>query len=1342
MAEKKQDSYLRSEVEKSTSDYFGGDELATQVWINKYCLKDSDGNLYEKNPDDMHRRLSKELARIERKYPNPLSEEKIYETLKGFKRIVPQGSPMAGIGNDFQVTSISNCFVIGNEKDADSYGGIFKLDQEVAQLQKRRAGVGMDLSFIRPKGTPVKNSAITSTGVVPFMERYSNTTREVAQDGRRGALLESISIKHPDSEDFIDAKMIKGKVTGANVSIRIDDEFMDAAINDKSYITQYPVDSKNPKITKEIDAKKLWKKIIHNAWKCVPYDTEIPIYENGVFKIIKIGDLCENKNKNHKYEAISLNLHTLKISKKTITDFQKYKNNKKVFKLKTKSLKSVSATNDHILYVLRDEKVYNIPISQIKIGDYLICSKQIKLDNSHNDEVELDVKYFNNNSSVYFDNFKEVLNNDNIIKTLGSYKKTKKATQYIYCGKLPVKEYLKIKDKIKPQNLKILPNFSGNKNVYIDQKYKLTENLMKFIGIWYAEGSYHGNSLRLHININEFEDYKYIFEYVKNKFHLNYTLERKNKSLTVCFFSSFLINLMKSMGVLYNNKEKIIPNQFFSLSKKLIASFLSGLYSGDGTCSGGIISISQSNKKMMKDIQTLLLVFNIHSKLYVSEKKGIKIINKKKCNIKNNYKIDIYKEFNKTFYSEISFLLKEKNKLLKKNITTSIDFFSIPLKKETFNKLRLFSRKKTSKRLIESNKKNHIIDKKIYENDVFYDEVIEVREDKKQNYVYDITVKDNHTFILANSIAISNSAEPGLLFWNNIINESIPDCYADLGFKTTSTNPCGEITLCPSDSCRLLAINLYGYVNNPFTPDSSFNWDLFKNDAVIAERLMDDIVDLELEKIDKIIEKIENDPEEPHIKEAELNLWKNIKDKAERGRRTGLGITGEGDMLAALGYTYGTDEGNKFSEKIHKQLKHSAYYSSVIMAKERGPFPMYDSEREKNNPFILRIKKEDPDLYNLMLKHGRRNIALLTIAPTGSVSLLTQTTSGIEPVFLPAYKRRVKINPNDKNSRVDFTDEIGDHWMEYLVFHYNFKTWLEQNGYDVDEVKAMKMSEVQEIIKKSPYYKATSNDVDWVKKVEMQGLIQQHVDHSISVTVNLPNDVTEETVAKVYETGWRSKCKGITVYRDGSRSGVLISDDDKKEVVKNEIFNDNHAPKRPKRLKADIVRFQNNLEKWVAVVGKLDDRPYEFFTGRLQNGLSELPTTIEQCEVVKKILYDDQGNRTKRYDIEYIDSNGEKVIYEGINQTFDPEYWNYAKLISSVMRHGMPTSYIYELVRSLNLNDEHLNTWKAGVERVIKRYIKDGEKTKDIKCPECGSKNLEFKEGCLTCVDCGSSKCS
>ena len=835
--------YSQEEAVKASLKYFNGDDLAARVWVNKYALKDSFGNIFEVSPDDMHRRLAKEIARIENRYPNPLTEEEIYNVLKDFKYIVPQGGPMTGIGNDYQIASLSNCFVVGNDGNSDSYGGIMKIDQEQVQLMKRRGGVGHDLSHIRPKGSPVKNSALTSTGIVPFMERYSNSTREVAQDGRRGALMLSVSIKHPDSENFIDAKLEQGKVTGANVSVKLQDDFMQAVEAGAPYIQQYPIDSKNPVYTKEINANDLWKKIVYNAWK---------------------------------------------------------------------------------------------------------------------------------------------------------------------------------------------------------------------------------------------------------------------------------------------------------------------------------------------------------------------------------------------------------------------------------------------------------------------------------------------------------SAEPGILFWDTIIKESIPDCYADLGYRTVSTNPCGEIPLCPYDSCRLLAINLYSYVENPFTKKAKFNFDLFKEHIHYAQRIMDDIIDLELEKIDAILDKIYADPEDENIKYVEKSLWENIKRKANEGRRTGIGITAEGDMLAAMGLRYGSEDATDFSEEIHKTTALESYRSSVYLAKDRGPFKIYDAEREKNNPMINRIKNADPGLYEKMTKYGRRNIALLTIAPTGTTSLMTQTTSGIEPVFLPVYKRRRKVNPGDKDVRIDFTDENGDSWEEYIVFHHKFKTWMEANGYDTK--RDYSQEELNELVTKSPYYKATSNDVDWLAKVRMQGRIQKWVDHSISVTINLPSDVKEELVGELYMEAWKSGCKGVTVYRDGSRSGVLISNDEPKDKKKAGGF----PVKRPEKLEADVVRFQNNKDKWIAFVGLIDGRPYEIFTGFSddEDGIL-LPRSISKGYIIKN--WDDEEN--SRYDFQYINSRGYKTTIEGLSHKFNPVYWNYAKLISGTLRHGMPIHKVVELVTSLQLDNETINSWKAGVARALKKYIPDGTLAEGTLCGECGSHEVIYQEGCLTCISCGSSKC-
>ena len=859
--------YSFEEAFEASLEYFDGDQLAARVWVNKYAMKDSFGNIYEKSPEQMHWRIANEIARIEKKYANPLSAQEIFELLDHFKYIVPAGSPMTGIGNNYQVASLSNCFVIGLDGDADSYGGIMKIDEEQVQLMKRRGGVGHDLSHIRPKGSPVNNSALTSTGLVPFMERYSNSTREVAQDGRRGALMLSVSIKHPDSEAFIDAKMEEGKVTGANVSVKLDDEFMQAVVDNKSYIQQFPVNSDKPTVTKEISARMLWYKIVHNAWK---------------------------------------------------------------------------------------------------------------------------------------------------------------------------------------------------------------------------------------------------------------------------------------------------------------------------------------------------------------------------------------------------------------------------------------------------------------------------------------------------------SAEPGVLFWDTIVKESIPDCYADLGFTTVSTNPCGEIPLCPYDSCRLLSINLFSYVDNPFTENATFNYDKFAKHVQIAQRIMDDIVDLEMEKIELIMQKIDADPQSDEVKSTERHLWEKIQRKSAMGRRTGVGITAEGDMIAAMGLRYGTQEATDFSVNVHKTLALNAYRSSVTMAQQRGAFEIFDAKREENNPFILRIKESDAQLYADMLKYGRRNIACLTIAPTGTTSLMTQTTSGIEPVFMPVYKRRRKVNPNDADVHVDYVDEVGDSFEEYIVYHRKFIEWMRINGYDVE--KRYTQEEIDELVAKSPYYKATANDVDWLMKVRMQGAIQKWVDHSISVTVNLPNDVDEALVNKLYIEAWKSGCKGCTIYRDGSRSGVMIaaSKKERKEAVVQNVAAEKIADgadtelkdgscvppqvteRRPHELECDVVRFQNNKEKWVAFVGLLNGHPYEIFTGLQddEEGIV-LPKTVTHGKIIKQT----NGDGTHRYDFQFENKRGYKTTVEGLSEKFNPEYWNYAKLISGVLRYRMPIDHVIKLVGSLQLNDQSINTWKVGVERALKKYITNGTTAVGQKCPVCGQETLVYQEDCLICTNCGASRC-
>ena len=846
-------TYAFEEAYEASLKYFNGDELAARVWVNKYALKDSYGNIYEKSPEDMHWRLANEVARIEKKYPNPLSAEEVFELFDHFRYIVPAGSPMTGIGNNFQVASLSNCFVIGLDGDADSYGAILRIDEEQVQLMKRRGGVGHDLSHLRPKGSPVNNSALTSTGLVPFMERYSNSTREVAQDGRRGALMLSVSIKHPDSEAFIDAKMTEGKITGANVSVKIDDDFMKCAIEDKDYIQQFPIDSNEPQISSPVKARKLWEKIVHNAWK---------------------------------------------------------------------------------------------------------------------------------------------------------------------------------------------------------------------------------------------------------------------------------------------------------------------------------------------------------------------------------------------------------------------------------------------------------------------------------------------------------SAEPGVLFWDTIKRESIPDCYADLGFETVSTNPCGEIPLCPYDSCRLLSINLYEYVVNPFTENAYFDYEKFRRHVQMAQRIMDDIVDMELEKIHLIMEKIKADPQSDEVKCTEYHLWEKIKHKSSLGRRTGVGITAEGDMIAAMGLRYGTQEATDFSVEVHKTLALAAYRASVEMAKERGAFDIYDASREKDNPFINRLKEADPQLYEDMVAHGRRNIACLTIAPTGTTSLMTQTTSGIEPVFMPVYKRRRKVNPNDSDIHIDFVDEVGDSFEEYIVYHRKFIEWMKVNGIDTD--KRYSQEEIDGLIARSPYYKATANDVDWLMKVRMQGAIQKWVDHSISVTINLPNNVDEALVNRLYVEAWKSGCKGCTVYRDGSRSGVMISVDKKKkkegEAAKPAApcRHPEVTEVRPRVLECDVVRFQNNKEKWVAFVGLLDGYPYEIFTGLQddEEGIV-LPKTVTKGKIIKQT--DENGKH--RYDFQFENKRGYKTTVEGLSEKFNPEYWNYAKLISGVLRYRMPIEHVIKLVGSLQLKSESINTWKNGVERALKKYITDGTEVQGVTCPNCGQETLVYQEGCLICKNCGASRC-
>lgn len=1199
-------------VLKEAIKYFNGDEMSADVWIRKYALKDVDGNLYELTPEDMHNRLADEFHRIENKYGSPLNRQEIYDVIKDFKYIIPQGSPMAGIGNDFQFTSLSNCFVIGNKTDADSYGGILKLDQELVQLQKRRAGVGIDLSFLRPEGSVVKNSAMTSTGVVPFMERFSNSTREVAQGGRRGALMESISIKHPDAEKFIDAKMKDGKVTGANVSIKITDEFMDCVLNNKNFKQQFPIDSDNPHIVQEVDAKKLWDKIIENAWSSAEpgllyWDTVIresvaDCYAADGFRTVSTNP-CLTSDVNVMTDKGLVKIYDL-IGKK----FNVWVNgnlfssseegffmtgvNKEVFEIKTKKGFKIKSTDNHkfkkVIKKDRDIKEFEwCELKDLKVGDLL---------------------NLNNNRSVKWDGD----GNFEVGWLIGS----------------------------------LLGDGTFEGETAILQYWGELKNEMKNIAIDFIV-----KNLKFAKDLGESKK------------------EDKEEKVFTRIESVSLKNISEIFGVCRDKTIK--EDNIISSSSEFYKGFLSGWFDADGTVNGNVekginLRLSSSVLENLYIAQKMLLSIGIVSTVYenrrVESKKdmpdgkgGLK-----EYNIKPQHELVISKDNVYIFKEEVNFLDKIKREKLEKSIEN--------LKRGLY----------------------------------------------KEKFVDKI---DSITFL-------------GL---ENVYDCQIPGANEFEGNGISSHN-CGEIPLCPHDSCRLLAINLYSYVENPFTDKAYFDFELFKKHVRIAQRLMDDLVDLELEKIDGILNKIESDPEDVNIKRVEHEMWEAIKEKAEVGRRTGLGITGEGDMLAALNLIYGSDESIDFSESVHKTLKLEAYRSSVEMAQERGGFKLYDTEKEKNNPFIQRIESEDPGLYGEMCKFGRRNISLLTIAPTGSVSMMTRTTGGIEPLFMPVYKRRRKINPQEKDTRVDFIDKQGDSWQEYNVFHYKFEDWLDINGYDVESVKGMNEKQVSDIVKKSPYYKATAQDIDWVKKVELQGRIQKHVDHSISVTVNLPSDIDKEMVAKVYEIGWKSGCKGITVYRDGCRDGVLVSKSSKDKKV---VMGENNAPKRPKVVNADVMKFQNNFEKWVAVIGKIEingeEVPYEIFTGKLDS--FPIPSYVEHGQIIKKKM--ENGSV---YDFKYYDKDNFEVIMSGLSRSFNKEFWNYAKLISGLLRHGMPMHHIANVVKGLSLEDGNLNTWKNGVVRILNRYVKDGTRSLNT-CEYCGAQ-LVYSEGCLKCESCKKySKC-
>jgi ribonucleotide reductase alpha subunit len=1158
--------YKRDEVYDATLEYFKGDTLASDVWVNKYALKETkDGQTiyHEKTPDDMHRRIAKELHRVESKYENPLSEDFIFDLIKNFEYIIPQGSPMAGIGNEKQVVSLSNCFVIGDT--ADSYGSIMKVDEEQIQLMKRRGGVGHDLSHIRPAGTPVKNSALTSTGLVPFMERYSNSTKEVAQGGRRGALMLTVSIKHPDSESFIDAKLEQGKITGANISVKVTDEFMKAAQNAQMFTQCFPIDSDNPLISKEIEAQKLWKKIIHNAWKSA---------EPGVlFWDTVMRESVPDCYADHGFTTVSTNPCIVGDSLIAVADGRNAVSIKQLA-LEGKDVPVYSTNNEGKVEIKwgrnprltgKKKEVWKLTLDD---NSSFIATPDHKI-------------YLNNNT---YKELKDLLPNESI------------SSFYSFNSNYGYRQIAQTGDKMSGGRFR-------NRRQYrlIHEFYNDTNIDYKLYSIHHKDFDNQNDNIQ-NLELMTRDEHKWLHsDRIKgqNNPYFRFTDDQKFK------FAS-------------HPGEK--NPKYINISNQEILNHARELYKKNG---------------------------KFTSRMWLKYAK------------ENGLPQSLWNEFRFKTFADF------KNQVVNNHKVVKVEFHG-------------------------------------YED------------------VYNITVDDNHNY--------------------NVITKTEDDKYITSGGICVKN--CGEITLCPYDSCRLLAINLYSFVENPFIKDASFNWNKFKEYVIYAERFMDDIIDLEIEKIQMIIDKIESDPEIDEIKRVEREVWFKIMDMTTKGRRTGLGVTAEGDMLAALGLRYGTKEATDFSTEIHKNLALSAYKSSAIMAKERGSFPVYDYKRELKNPFIKRLKDADPELDKMLKDWGRRNISLLTIAPTGSVSILTQTTSGIEPAYLVSYKRRRKINPTDKSGRTDFIDAEGIKWEEYNVFHHKFETWLEMNGYNVDEVKEMKDPELKPIIEKSPYYKATSNDVDWIEKVRMQGNIQKYVDHSISVTVNLPNNATEEVVSNVYETGWRSGCKGITVYRDGSRQGVIMSNEGTTQNIVPEQIENNAEP-RPKRLECDVVRFTNDKEKWIGFLGlkvhaKTGEKyPYELFTGLADEFY--VPAFIDKGEVVKF-----KENDTKRYDFQYKDKDGYNVTMEGLSRAFNREFWNYSKLVSALLRHRMHLPSVINVIDSLQMDGDKgaaFGTWKAGVKRIIKKYINSN--VNNEACPECGSMapDLVYENGCKTCKKCGWSKC-
>ena len=1297
-------TYNRNEIFKSTLDYFNGDELATNTWINKYALKDSYDNIYELNPNDTHKRLAKEIHRIESKYKNPLNYELILSLLENFKYLIPGGGSLTGIGNEFQVASISNCFVVGNKYD--SYGSIFRTDEEQTQLMKRRGGVGHDLSHLRPAGTPVKNSALTSTGIVPFMERYSNSTREVAQDGRRGALMLSLSIKHPDAEKFIDAKLEQGKVTGANISVKMTDDFMNAVINDKPFTQQYPVYTEKPSTSKEIDSKRLWNKIVHNVWKsaepgvlfwdkiisespadcyadqgfatvstnpCLSGEVLISVADGR--NAITIKQLAEEGNDVPVYSVDKDNKLCIKMMRNPrITGY-----NQQLYKVTIEDGITYKVTGNH-KFILKDGR--EIEARDLKRGDSLSVMSKYKNDNKPKSNVysilmydgnrigehRLIAPYYNEkqlelNEVVHHKDYNGLNNRPENLQIMTKEEHDNLHSFDMMGDKNPMVKMKQYPDKVKEYSNRMSEVTSGltNGNAYNvtnDEIINHAINLTKKLNRRFSNREWvtYANEFKIpktfsNFRLQELSGVTALSKYVA----LNLGLEMIDQD------PRLIRTHQKMLSLGYNSK--IEDNEIFV--EKFCEHCNNSFWVNHRHREISFCSISCSNKFSSNNVDSNIKRTNTINKIFEEKSKIIK-----------DNQLRIYKDLQ--FNLGTSPKLKDWEIECKKN--------KIPVRFKSKHSFKSYS--------------------DLIENSKFYNhKVISVELDGVEN-VYNGTVDDTHTYFITDN--------------NNKIN--------------VLTRNCGEIPLCPYDSCRLLAINLYSYVIDPFTPDAYFDFELFKEHVQYGQRFMDDIIDLEIEKIETIINKIKTDSEPDSVKQTELNLWENVKRMAILGRRTGLGITSEGDMLAAMGYRYGSVEGIDFAVKVQTILATEAYKASIIMGEERGAFEVFNIEKEIQNPFLNRVIFNNPDMDDKYReqhsKTGRRNIALLTIAPTGSVSIMTQTTSGIEPAFGIKYKRKRKINPNDKGVNLDNIeyDKQGDAFEKYNVYHHGFVKWANINGYDLRDLSDENYDKLYEI---SPYYKSTSADIDWVLKVSMQGKVQQWIDHSISVTVNLPNEATEEMVSDVYMTAWKCGCKGITAYREGSREGILVSDKHQQKV--DNPFKEINVPKRPKVLECDVIHFSNKGEKWVGVLGLVHDRPIEIFTGKWDSFM--IPLSIEQGNIIKC-----KENGATRYDFQYVDSDGYKCTMEGLNRAFNREYHNYARLISGVLRQGMPLIYVHELVEGIKLEDgDSISDWKSGVKRLIKKHIKDGVKTKDI-CPDCGN-NLIFAEKCKKCTNCGYSAC-